>query len=91
MYDLQNDRRPDRCFAVWVWMWNVGGLGGMWYVFKELSKRMTDVCLQEVRWREQGCRMLGMDEGRFELWSFENGDGVGGVGAMVSCVSRWWK
>ena len=36
---------------------------------EELSKRMIDVCcLQEVRWRGQGARMLGMYGRRYELW-----------------------
>ena len=37
---------------------------------------MIDVhCLQEVRWRGQGARMMGCKEGER--------DGVGGVGVMV--------
>ena len=35
-------------------------------------------CLQEVRWRGQGARMLGM-----KLWWSEKGDRVGGVGVIV--------
>ena len=39
--------------------------------------------LQEVRWKWQGARMLGTNERRYKQWWSGNGDGVGGVGAMV--------
>ena len=45
---------------------------------------MIDVCcLQEVRWRWQGARMLEMKGRRYRLWLSKKGDGVGGVGVMV--------
>ena len=45
---------------------------------------MIDVCcLQEVRWRGQGARMLGMKARRYKLRWPGKGDGVGGVGAVV--------
>ena len=40
-------------------------------------------CLQEVRWRGQGARMLEMKGRRYKLWWSVKGDGVGGVGVMV--------
>ena len=40
-------------------------------------------CLQEVRWRGQGAKILGMKGRRYKLWWSGKGDGVGGVGAMV--------
>ena len=44
---------------------------------------MIDVsCLQEVRWRRCGARMLGTDGRRYKLWWYGKGDGVGGVGVM---------
>ena len=44
-----------------MWMWNVGSLSGKGEVCEELRKRMIDVCcLQEVRLRGHGARMLGM-------------------------------
>ena len=45
-----------------VWTWNVVSLSGNGgEACEELRKRMIDVCcLQEVIWREQGARMLGM-------------------------------
>ena len=50
----------------------------------EHRKRMIDMCcLQEVRRREQGNRMLGMNGRRCKLWWSGKGIGVGGVGVMV--------
>ena len=40
-------------------------------------------CLQEVRWRGQGARMLGMKGRRYKIRWTGKGDGVGGVGVMV--------
>ena len=41
---------------------------------------MIDLCsLQEVRWKGQGARMLGMRGRRYRLWFSGKGDGVGGV------------
>ena len=45
---------------------------------------MIDVhCLQEVRWRGQGARMLGMKDMRHKLWWSGKGDGVSGVVVMM--------
>ena len=53
-------------------------------VCEELRMRMIDVCcLQEVRWRGQGARMLGINGGRYELWWSGKLYVVGGVGVMV--------
>ena len=51
-------------------MWNLGSLReDIGEVYEELRKRMIDVCcLQEVRWREQGAKMLGMKGRRHKLW-----------------------
>ena len=52
---------PDDCFGVRVEMWNFGSLSGKGDVCEELRKTMNEVCcLQELRWRGQGARMLGM-------------------------------
>ena len=40
-------------------------------------------CLQEVRWRGQGSRKMGMKGRRYKLWWCGKGDGIGGVGVMV--------
>ena len=53
-------------------------------VCEKLRKRMIDVrYLQEVRWREQGARMQGMNGRIYKLWWSGKGDGVGGVGVLV--------
>ena len=61
--------------------WNLDSLCGKeGDVCEELRKRMIDVCcLQEVRCRGQGARMLGIKERRYKLWWSENGTGAGGV------------
>ena len=63
----------------------MGSLSGNWGdVWEELRNRMIDVCcLQEVRWRGQGARMLVMKGRRYKLLWSGKGDGVGGVGVMV--------
>ena len=40
-------------------------------------------CLQEVRWRGQGARMLGVKGRRHKLWWSGKEDEDGGVGAML--------
>ena len=40
-------------------------------------------CLQEVRWRGHGGRMLAMKGRRYNVWLSGKGDAVGGVGVMV--------
>ena len=40
-------------------------------------------CLQEVRWRGHGARILGMKGRRHKLWWSGKGDGVGSVRVMV--------
>ena len=48
-------------------MWITDSLSGK-EVCEELRKRMIDVCcLQEVRWRGYGARMLGMKGRRCKL------------------------
>ena len=64
--------------------WNVDNLSGNREVCEELRKRMFDVCcLQDVRWRGQGARMLGMKGRRYRLWWSGKGDRIGGVGFML--------
>ena len=61
-HSLQYDRSSDGRFGVRVGTWNLGSLSDMGgEVCEEPRKRMIDVCCwQEVRWRGQGARMLGM-------------------------------
>ena len=84
-FSLQYDGRPDGRIGVRVGRWNLGSLiGNGGEVCEELRKRMIDVCcLQVVRNRRQGARMLGMKERRYKLWWSGKGGGVGGVGPMM--------
>ena len=51
---------------------------------EELRKRKVDVCcLQEVRWRNEGARFIGVKGRRYKLWWCGNGDKTGGVGILV--------
>ena len=40
-------------------------------------------CLQEVRWRGEGARFMGVKGRRYKLWWIGNSDGMGGVGVQV--------
>ena len=40
-------------------------------------------CLQEVRWRGQGARFMGMKGRRYKLWWSGNSDGTGYVRVLV--------
>ena len=65
--------------------WNVGSLRCRGTeVCEELRKRKVDICcLQEVRWRGEGARFLGVKGRRYKLWWAGNEDGYGGVGVLV--------
>ena len=53
-------------------------------VCEELRKRKVDVCcLQEVRWRGEGARFIGVKGRRYKLWWCGNDDKTGGVGILV--------
>ena len=53
-------------------------------VCKELRKRKVGVCgLQEIRWKNEGTRFLGVFERRYKLWWSGNSSGIGGVGILV--------
>ena len=41
-------------------------------------------CLQEVRWKQQSSRMLGMEQRRYRFWWSGKRDGVDGL----SCGER---
>ena len=68
-FSLQHGGRPVEHFGVRVGTWNLVSLNGdRGEVCDELRKRMIDVCcLQEVRWRGQGARILGMKGRRYKL------------------------
>ena len=40
-------------------------------------------CLQEVRWRGQGARFVGVRGRKYKLWCSGNNDGIDGVGILV--------
>ena len=53
-------------------------------VCEELRKRKVDVCgLQEVRWKNEGTRFLGVFGRRYKLWWSGNSSGIGGVGILI--------
>ena len=74
-HSLQYYEKPEWRFWVQVGMWNIGSQSGKGFDFaEELRKRMIDVCcLQEVRWRGQGGRMMGMEGMRCRLWWYGKG------------------
>ena len=39
--------------------------------------------LQEVRWKNEGTRFLGVFRQRYKLWWSENSSGIGGVGILL--------
>ena len=84
-HGLLYDGKPDERFGVRLGSWNVGSLRGRGVeVCEELRKRRVDVCcVQEVRWRGQGARMIGVEGRRYKLWWSGNCDGFGGVGVLV--------
>ena len=65
--------------------WNVGSISGRGTeVCEELRKQKVDVCcLQEVRWRSEGARFIGVKGRRSKLWWCGNDDKTGGVGILV--------
>ena len=78
-------KQPEERLGVRMASWNVGSLCGKGTeVCEELRKRKVDVCcLQEVRWRGQGARFMGVKGRRYKLWWSGNEDGTGGVGVLV--------
>ena len=81
-FKLHNDVWLNWCSAVLVGMWNIGSLSVKGRnVCEEPRKRMIDVCcFQELRWRRQSVRMLGLKGRRYKLWLSGKGDGVDDVG-----------
>ena len=65
--------------------WNVGSISGRGTeVCEELKKRKVDVCcLQEVRWRGEGARFIGVKGRRYKLWWCGNDNKTVGVGILV--------
>ena len=73
-------KSPDVQFGIWFSAWNVGSVSGKWGEISETLKRccVNICCIQEVRWKGQGAKMIG--NGFKFLWSgsckAENGVGV---------------
>ena len=78
-------KRPDMRLGARFASWNVGSMCKRGTeICEELRKRNIDVCgVQEVRFRGQGARSLGVKGRRYKLWWMGNEDGTGGVGIMV--------
>ena len=81
----RNKGKPEKWLGVRLGTWNIGSISGRGTeVCEELRKREVDICcVQEVRWRGQGARFLGVKGRRYKLWWFGNDDKVGGVGVLV--------
>nr|XP_006813171.1 PREDICTED: uncharacterized protein LOC102806937 [Saccoglossus kowalevskii] len=77
--------KPDRRFRVRVGSWNVGSMRGKGVeICEELRNRRVDVCcVQEMSWRGEGARMMGVEGRRYKLWWKGNNDELGGVGVLV--------
>ena len=54
-------KSPDVQFGIWFSTWNVGSMSGEWGEISETLKRCcVDICcLQEVRWKRQGAKIIG--------------------------------
>ena len=74
---------PDVQFGIRFSAWNVGSMSGKWREISETLKRCcVDICcVQEVRWKGQGARMI--DNGLKFLWSGSSKAG-NGVGVIVA-------
>ena len=66
-------------------IWNIGILNEKGLeICDELWKRNVDLCcLQEVRWRGCGARLIGLQGWKYKLWWSGNQEGNCGVGVLV--------
>ena len=73
---------PDVQFGIRFSTWNVGSMLRKWGEISEtLKRRCVDICcVQEVRWKGEGARMIG--NGFKFLWSGSS-KAVNGVGVIV--------
>ena len=76
-----------------VGTWNLCSPNGMGAeVCEELRKRMIDVCcLQEMRWREHGARMLGCRKGDISCGGLEKEMELVVWELWRSCMKMWEK
>ena len=65
--------------------WNIGTLNGKGLeICDELWRGNLDLyCLQEVRWRGCGARLIGLQGRRYKLLCSRNQEGYGWVGVLV--------
>ena len=53
-------------------------------VVEMLARRRVDVCcVQEVRYRNQGCTSIGSNDEKYKFWYSGNGEGTNGVGVLI--------
>ena len=69
--------------------WNVGTLTGRsTEVVQVLNKRRVDVCcLQEVRWKGSGTRLIGLNNVLYKLFWQGRKDSLAGVGVLIA--EKW--
>ena len=55
------EKSPDVQFGIWFSTWNVGSMSGEWGEISEtLKTHCVDICcLQDVRWKGQGAKIIG--------------------------------
>ena len=78
-------KSPDVQFGIWFSTWNMESMSRKWGEISETLKRhCVDICcLQEVRWRGQGAKMIGNDF-KF-LWS----GGCKAENSVGAIVANW--
>ena len=84
----RRERRADesRCGGVLkVCTLNVGSLIGRGReVVEMLARRKIDICcLQEVRYKNQGCTTIGSNDEKYKLWYSGGPEKLHGVGIMM--------
>ena len=64
---------------------NVGTLRGRSReVVEMLARRKVDICcIQEVRYRNEGCMSIGSNEEKYKLWYVGNDESTNGVGVLM--------
>ena len=80
---------------IWLVTWNIRTLNGKGLEkCEELWMRNVDLCcLQVVRWRGCGARLIGLLGRKYRLWWSGNKEGYGGVGVLVkkNCMIKSLK
>ena len=65
---------------------NVGTLRGRGRELVDmLARRSIDICcIQEVRYRNEGCTVLGDGDQKYKFWYKGNAEGTKGVGTLIT-------